>query len=272
MNRSRRWKVIALLALVALAPWSPAGATEPRTKSAAPGQRPAGHKLTRKSYPVADLVDTIAQGSAGAGGADLLVRAVVCAVKPTSWDKRGGPGTIEYAAQTKSLVVNQTAEVHGRIAAVLKALSMVQPKQKAPAAISPTAFAPSPPTQHKQYGHFVLDNVRVNAMGVSCTIRRIRMLYKGDGVDADVAKCAMTGGESEKKADVPKVLTDLLEKVSKAEGAPTAPTCTPAVCAPSSCPANLSPPCPPPQPAPDKAPKTKARSNNAPLPPPCTCP
>jgi hypothetical protein len=67
---------------------------------------------------------------------------------------------------------------------------------------------------HKQYGHFVLDNVRVNAMGVSCTIKRVRFMYKGDGIDNEVAKCALTGGESEKKADVPKVLTDLLEKIS----------------------------------------------------------
>src|SRR5437764_1205866 len=82
---------------------------------------------------------------------------------------------------------------------------------------------PAPATgRSKQYGHFVLDNVKVNAMGVSCTIKRVRFMYKGDGIDADVAKCALTNGESEKKADVPRVLTDLLEKLDKKEEKPSA--------------------------------------------------
>jgi hypothetical protein len=56
-------------------------------------------------------------------------------------------------------------------------------------------------------------------------------MYKGDGIDNEVAKCALTNGESEKKTDVPKVLTDLLEKLEKSDGSKkpccsSAPACT----------------------------------------------
>jgi len=68
--------------------------------------------------------------------------------------------------------------------------------------------------QPKQYGHFVMENVTINAMGVSARIKRIRVMYKGDGVDSDIAKCAMTNGESEKKVDTGK-LDALIEKLSE---------------------------------------------------------
>ena len=236
MNASRCWKPIALLALFLGAPWSHAGQPTCSTDKSSPAR--TKHNLTRKSYPVADLVRTLDQGPAGAGGPDLLVRAIVRAVMPPSWDKRGGPGTIEYIPATKTLVIKQTAGAHARVAAVLKALSMIQPKQQAPGTITQAVYSPSPAPsgQLKQYGHFVLDNVRLNAMGVSCTIKRVRIMYKGDGIEADVAKCAMTGGESEKKADVPKVLTDLLEKVGKGDkGEATAAPVSPGTTCPSAC-------------------------------------
>jgi hypothetical protein len=69
-------------------------------------------------------------------------------------------------------------------------------------------------TQPKQYGHFIMDNVTINAMGVSAKIKRIRILYKGEGVDSDIAKCALTDGESEKKVDSSKLDT-LIEKLSE---------------------------------------------------------
>ena len=218
MTRSRWWTLIAVVALVPLAVRLRADAPK-WPQGTCPDLRPhrINHKLIQKSYPVAGLVATLSEGPAGSRGTDLLIRAITCAVKPESWSKRGGHGTIDYCPEGKTLIVNQTAGVHERVEAVLKALAAMQPKQ--PAKISPiTPAAYSSPSAHlKQYGHFVLDNVRVNAMGVSCTIKRVRFMYKGDGIDADVAKCALTNGESEKKADVPRVLTELLEKVQEGD-------------------------------------------------------
>lgn len=212
MNRSRWWTLIAVLALVPVAVRSRADAPQGvKIKCAARCPQPSGRKLIQKSYPVADLIRTLNEE---ASGSRLLVRAVTCAVKPTSWSVRGGRGTIEYVPEAKALVINQTADVHEGVEAVLKALVAIQAKPHGIQPITRAAYS-APSGQLKQYGHFVLDNVKVNAMGVSCTIKRIRFMYKGDGIDADVAKCALTNGESEKKADVPRVLADLLEKVGK---------------------------------------------------------
>jgi len=72
-----------------------------------------------------------------------------------------------------------------------------EPIQKASYAVPATApCCPAPKSLSmpaKQYGHFVVENVKVNAMGVSVTIKRIKIMYKGDGIDADVAKCGLTG-------------------------------------------------------------------------------
>jgi hypothetical protein len=67
-------------------------------------------------------------------------------------------------------------------------------------------------TQPRQYGHFVMDNVTINAMGVSARIKRIRVMYKGDGIECDLAKCA--GSDSEKKVDGDKV-QELIEKLGE---------------------------------------------------------
>jgi hypothetical protein len=137
MNASRRWTLIALLALVLVAPLS--RAADPFIGSSRCRQK-TSHKLIQKSYPVDQLVRTLEQGPTGAGGADLLVRAIICAVKPQSWSKRGGPGTIEYVAESKSLVVNQSSDVHGKVAAVLKALAMIQPKHSVAQSATPAVF------------------------------------------------------------------------------------------------------------------------------------
>src|SRR5438067_1147165 len=139
MNASRCWTLIALLAVAVVAPRSRGG--ESLFAGDKGGSRPTSHKLIKKSYPVADLVQTLEQGPAGAGGADLLVRALVCAVNPQSWDSRGGHGTIEYVPEKKVLVICQTASAHGRVAAVLKALSAIQPKQQVPGPISRAVYS-----------------------------------------------------------------------------------------------------------------------------------
>jgi hypothetical protein len=238
MKGNRSWTLVVVLALAAVGPWPRAEATEPKGSG-------TSKKLIQKSYPVADLVQTLGKGPAGAGGPELLVEAIVAAVKPKSWNSHGGTstieGTIDYHPETKALIISQTADVHVRVASLLKALAMLQPKRQASQSACITACSPTPPSQHRQYGHFVLDNVRVNAMGVSCTIRRVRFLYKGDGLDNEVAKCALTGGESEKKADVPRVLTELLEKISAASKEEKAPASRAATCTPACVPATLCP-------------------------------
>src|SRR5262249_8070455 len=131
---------------------------------------------------------------------------------------------------------------------VLRAIVALYGEQRTPAAVIQTTYStplttpvrlePKRPTPDhlKQYGHFVMDNVKVNAMGVSCIIKRIRFMYKGDGIDADVAKCALTNGESEKKTiEAPKALNDLLEKLDKGcDGLKAVPKLTSPTCVPSS--------------------------------------
>jgi len=201
------------------------------------------HKLVKKVYPVAALV-------AGHNSVDaaLLVRTITHTVRPKSWDGQGGAGTIAYQDDTRTLTVTQTPFVHEEIRSILKTIVALYGEQRTPAAVIQTTYttpvtAPARlepkrtgPDHLKQYGHFVLDNVRVNAMGVSCIIKRIRFMYKGDGIDSDVAKCALTNGESEKRTiEAPKTLNDLLEKLDKkVEGLKTPPTPTSGVCVPAS--------------------------------------
>jgi hypothetical protein len=210
MPHTRCWTLTAALALALAAP---AFAGTPRSKA----------KLVEKDYSVSDILDALDRGPAGA---DLIIRALTHTVQPKSWKGRGGVGTIHvHPADNTTLQVCHTPAVQRQVASVLKALKTVcAAKPAAAPAVMPAACDSSPEPaplpgpaagRSKQYTHFVLDNVRVKAEGVDCTIKRVRFMYKGDGIDADVAKCALTNGESEKKADVPKVLTELLEKLSE---------------------------------------------------------
>jgi hypothetical protein len=52
-------------------------------------------------------------------------------------------------------------------------------------------------------------------MGVSTTIKKIKFMYKGDGIEADVAKCAMTNGDSERKGDLEKLINQLTQLVDE---------------------------------------------------------
>jgi hypothetical protein len=139
-------------------------------------------KLIEKTYPLAGLAGS---------DTDLLIQAITRAVKPKTWSDRGGCGTIEYCAERKALIVNQTAGAHKQVEAVLKALAALQSKQPARTSPITRAVYNSPSPHLKQYGHFVLDNVKINAMGVSCAIKRVRFMYKGDGIDADAAKSVL---------------------------------------------------------------------------------
>ena len=238
MTQSRWLTLFAVL----VAGTAHAGDT-PRCPTMAAPSGPSKHKLVKKVYPVTALV-------AGHNPVDaaLLVRTITHTVRPRSWDGQGGSGTITYQDETRTLTVTQTPFVHEEIRSILKAIVALYGEQRTPAAVIQTTYTtpvtarahlepkrPSP-DHLKQYGHFVLDNVKVNAMGVSCMIKRIRFMYKGDGIDSDVAKCALTNGESEKKTtEAPKALNDLLEKLDKGiEGLKTPPPPTSGACVPAS--------------------------------------
>jgi len=62
---------------------------------------------------------------------ESLVRVITNTVRPASWSVQGGPGTIEYFAAGKCLVVNQTEDVHMRIEALLAELTKVKETQDA---------------------------------------------------------------------------------------------------------------------------------------------
>jgi type II secretory pathway component GspD/PulD (secretin) len=92
-------------------------------------------QMVRKTYQVADLV--IPQGSANAGEKakpvttteDRLINQIVENVSPLSWDKHGGPGTIQYFAPTMSIVVNQDVGIQEQVAGLLARLRKEQDTQ-----------------------------------------------------------------------------------------------------------------------------------------------
>ena len=227
MTQTRWWTAIALLALALVA--SAAHSGEKQTCKGKPTPAHDGKttsKLVAKTYSIADLVE-----GEKAIDTHVLLKAILRNIKPKSWASKGGPGTIHYDGSTKTLIVKQTPSVHQQVRSVLQTLVAVRsepllPRTIVQATYSSASAVPSSlerkvsPSEHrKQYGHFVLDNVKVNAMGVSCSIKRMRFQYKGDGIDPDVAKCALTNGESEKKTiEAPKAVTDLLEKLEKMSG------------------------------------------------------
>ncbi|MBL8797904.1 MAG: hypothetical protein JNM56_28660 [Planctomycetia bacterium] len=91
------------------------------------------------------------------------------------------------------------------------------------AACCKTVAQPTPPAPPKQHFRFVLDNLsfRMGNEG-ECKIKRLEIEYKGDGIDAEVAKAALGAGET----DVPPAPTGnelnevvrLLEKLVEAQG------------------------------------------------------
>jgi hypothetical protein len=60
-----------------------------------------------------------------------LIKLIVRAVAPDSWQEKGGKGTIDYFPLTMSMVVNQTCAVHAQIAEMFKSLRQHQDVQVA---------------------------------------------------------------------------------------------------------------------------------------------
>lgn len=60
-----------------------------------------------------------------------LIKLIVHAVAPDSWQEKGGKGTIDYFPTTMSLVVNQTCAVHAQVAELFKTMRRHQDVQVA---------------------------------------------------------------------------------------------------------------------------------------------
>ncbi len=82
-------------------------------------------RLKVEIYKVRDLIDDEEVGKLlcwNEPGHEPLIRMLTASVLPHSWTAAGGPGTIEYYAPAKSLVVNQTIEGHEQFRAMLGSL------------------------------------------------------------------------------------------------------------------------------------------------------
>jgi len=90
-----------------------------RGYSAGQAQREKETPIT-KVYPVASLV--LASSDAPAADADFatVIDLITSSIAQESWDCVGGRGSINGFPASLSLVVNQTPEVHERIAILLK--------------------------------------------------------------------------------------------------------------------------------------------------------
>lgn len=85
--------------------------------AAASDEKPG--KLSLKVYPIKDLITS-------EDGANSLIQIITNVVEPTSWNLQGGPATVEYFPAGKSLVVNQTADVHKQLVSLLDELRVAK--------------------------------------------------------------------------------------------------------------------------------------------------
>jgi hypothetical protein len=90
-------------------------------KATAPAPVTAAERKSRTVvYPVADLLGKGKETRLD----DLedLVSVVTTTVEPKSWAENGGDGTVEFYVRSRALVVNQSSEIHERIADLLAGL------------------------------------------------------------------------------------------------------------------------------------------------------
>jgi RNA polymerase sigma factor (sigma-70 family) len=80
-------------------------------------------KLVRRVYPVGDLVGT-------GGKADNLIEVITRTIEPTDWAENGGPGSIAYFTEGRSLVINQSVGVQEQVRDLLEELRAARPSRK----------------------------------------------------------------------------------------------------------------------------------------------
>jgi hypothetical protein len=90
-------------------------------------------KLMTATYRVADLVrhNTGKGKAAKKNEVDTLIRLIVSTIEPRSWAEQGGRGIVDYHAPSRSLVINQTADVHEQVVDLLTALRRLVEKEEA---------------------------------------------------------------------------------------------------------------------------------------------
>ncbi len=96
-----------------------------------PGLRPEA-TTAQRLYSVADLLPQPPNAAPEQGAeveGERLIRLIVQTIRPTSWYRQGGTGTIGFSPAGMVLVVDQTPEVHARIAALLEQLRAQQRAQ-----------------------------------------------------------------------------------------------------------------------------------------------
>jgi hypothetical protein len=82
--------------------------------------QPAPENLVLQLYQVLDLRDP-----------ESLVRVIKATIHPETWTERGGPATIVFFPEGKSLVVKQSAEAHKEIRDLLSILRKAMQEAKA---------------------------------------------------------------------------------------------------------------------------------------------
>jgi hypothetical protein len=75
--------------------------------------------MVTKSYNIADLAIPVGfqwfPDAQEALNVLSLIETIVTSIDPESWQNRGGPGTIRYFAPTRTLIIRQSAEIHGMV-------------------------------------------------------------------------------------------------------------------------------------------------------------
>jgi hypothetical protein len=75
-------------------------------------------KLVVRVYPVRDLLEESVEPPPAAS----ITQVLMSSVQPESWNAQGGPGSMEYFAPGRSLVIRQTASVHEQVKMLLEEL------------------------------------------------------------------------------------------------------------------------------------------------------
>lgn len=86
-------------------------------------------KVTRVTYPVADLVEPpplVAGEKAGKSLERELRTLIINTIAKDSWEEMGGPGSIQYFPAGKSLVISQNQDIHEEIQLLLSTLRKLQ--------------------------------------------------------------------------------------------------------------------------------------------------
>ena len=180
-------------------------------------------RMVQKTYPIAPVLHAF---GCCPSCPDMLVKFMTQCIAPATWSDHGGKGTMDFCPLRMALIVCQTPEVHKQVGALVKAMDQMASAYAGPMTLVPVGYhvpppppmvCPAPPThvsvpveksvhspEPKQHFRFVLDNLRFRTDEKNIlTIKRVEVEYAGDGIDGDVAKCAITLGQSEKmKAEV----------------------------------------------------------------------